>query len=65
MKRREEIAKGYNKAIEFEIKNLHLDRGLPGGEGKFWVTNPQAVANHWKRPIEQNERANEIFNDQL
>lgn len=57
MKAREQIAKGYSNAIEYEIANTHFDAGVKGGEGKLDWTNKQGIVNRWAKPIEHNERA--------
>lgn len=52
-----QINKGFAKAIEFEIKNTHIDWGKKGGEGHLDWTNKQKIVNHWKAPIEANQKA--------
>jgi hypothetical protein len=53
IKAREHAAKGFNKAIEFEIANTHLERGLPGGQGRLDWTNKQQIVNKWAAPMEE------------
>ena len=38
-----QINKGFAKAIEFEIKNTHIDWGKKGGEGHLDWTNKQKI----------------------
>lgn len=56
-KERLEIAKGYNKAIEYEIKNTHFERGAPGGEGGLSWSHKQKIVDKWAAPIERSEKA--------
>ena len=56
-KEKMEINQGFAKAIEFEIKNTHIDMGKPGGEGHLDWSNKQKIVNHWKKPIVANQRA--------
>jgi len=58
---REKIAGGYNKALNFEIENTHLDRGLPGGQGSLNFTHKQKIVNHWTKPMKHAWRADHKF----
>lgn len=57
IQQREKINAGYARAMEFEIKNTHLDKGLPGGEGKLWWSKKQGIVDRWAKPMEAQKKA--------
>lgn len=57
MKEKMQINKGFAKAIEFEIKNTHIDWGKKGGEGHLDWTNKQKITDNWFDTIEANQKA--------
>lgn len=61
LKAREHAAKGFGKAIEFEIANTHFNSGQPGGAGRLDWTNKQQIVNKWARPMKEVEHANAQF----
>lgn len=61
IKAREHAAKGFNKAIEYEIANTHFNAGQPGGAGRLDWTHKQQIVNKWARPTREVEHANAQF----
>jgi len=51
-----EIAKGYTKAIEYEIKNTHFEAGKPGGEGSLSWSHKQKIVDKWAHPMEESAK---------
>lgn len=55
---REQIAKGFNKAYQYEMKNTHFNAGQKGGWGSLEWTNKQQIVDNYVGPMEASHANN-------